>query len=84
MLAFSWKFLTPLILTVLMVTALLVKLFENANQWVFVLVMLAANIFIGWLVVIILKRVESSRPKRKKFEGRPVAMAPKPPASANS
>jgi NADH-quinone oxidoreductase subunit H len=84
MLAFSWKFLTPLILTVLMVTALLVKLLENVNEWVFTLVMLAANICISWLVVLVLKRVEASRPKRQKFEGRPVAMAPKPPASANS
>lgn len=84
MLAFSWKFLTPLILVVLMVTALLAKILEDANTWVYALVMLAANIFIGWIVILILKRVEATRPKRQKFEGRPVAMAPKPPASANS
>ena len=84
MLAFSWKFLTPLILVVLMVTALLVKLMEDANTWVYALVLLAANLFIGWIVVLILKRVEATRPKRQKFEGRPVAMAPKPPASAES
>ena len=84
MLAFSWKFLTPLILVVLMVTAILVKLLEDTDKWVFTFVMLAANIFIGWIVILILKRVEATRPKRQKFEGRPVAMAPKPPASANS
>jgi NADH-quinone oxidoreductase subunit H len=84
MLAFSWKFLTPLILTVLMVTAILVKIFEDANVWVYTLVMLAANLLIGWLTVQILKRVEQTRPQRREFEGRPVAMAPKPPASANS
>ena len=84
MLAFSWKFLTPVILIVLMVTALLTKMMEGANTWAFAFVMLATNIFIGWIVVLILKRVEATRPKRQKFEGRPVAMAPKPPASANS
>ncbi len=84
MLAFSWKFLTPLILVVLMVTALLVKMLEGVDLWVFTLVMLAANIFIGWITILILKRVEATRPKRQKFEGRPVALVPKPPASANS
>ena len=84
MLGFSWKFLTPIILVVLMITALLVKLMEGANTWLFSIVMLAANILIGWVVVLILKRVELLRPKRQKFEGRPVAVAPKPPASANS
>ena len=67
-----------------MVTALLVKMMEGANMWVFSIAMLAANILIGWVVVLILKRMELRRPKRQKFEGRPVAVAPKPPASANS
>jgi NADH-quinone oxidoreductase subunit H len=84
MLALSWKFLTPLVLVVLMVTALLIKLMGNTNTWIYASVMLAANLLIGWFVVLILKRVEATRPKRQKFEGRPVAMAPKPPASANS
>ncbi|MFN2152239.1 MAG: NADH-quinone oxidoreductase subunit NuoH [Anaerolineales bacterium] len=84
MLAFNWKFLTPLILVDLMVTAILVKVFEDANVWIYTLVMLAANFLIGWITVQILKRVEQTRPRRREFEGRPVAMAPKPPASANS
>jgi NADH-quinone oxidoreductase subunit H len=84
MLALSWKFLTPLILVVLMVTALLVKLMQDTNVWLYTLVMLVANLVIGWIVIVILKRVEAARPKRQEFEGRPVAMAPKPPASANS
>jgi NADH-quinone oxidoreductase subunit H len=84
MLAFSWKFLTPLVLVVLMVTALLAKLMEGFNTWIFASVMLAANIFIGWIVILILKRVEATRPRRQKFEGRPVAMAPKPQASTES
>lgn len=83
MLAFSWKFLTPLILTVLMVTAIIVKVLENANTWVFTLSMVVANLIIAWGTVLILRKVEQSRPPRKKFEGRPVAVAPKPPASTN-
>jgi len=84
MLAFSWKFLTPLILLVLMVTAILVKMLENANTWVFSLTMLLANLIIGWGTVQILRKVEQSKTPRQKFEGRPVAVAPKPPASTNS
>jgi hypothetical protein len=67
-----------------MVTALLVKLMEGTNTWLYSLALLAANLFIGWIVVLILKRVEATRPRRQRFEGRPVAMAPKPPASTNS
>ncbi|MFC1997250.1 NADH-quinone oxidoreductase subunit NuoH [Chloroflexota bacterium] len=84
MLALSWKFLTPLILVVLMVTAILVKVLENANTWVFTLSLLAANLIIGWGTVQVLKKVEQSKPPRQKFEGRPVAVATKPPASINS
>jgi NADH-quinone oxidoreductase subunit H len=84
MLAFSWKFLTPLILVVLMVTAILKKVLEDSNLWVVTLVMLATNLLIGWVTVQILRRAEQSRPPRQKFEGRPVALAPKPPASTNS
>jgi NADH-quinone oxidoreductase subunit H len=84
MLAFSWKFLTPLILVVLMVTAVLVKVMEEYNLWVFTIAMLAVNLLIGWGTVQILRRVEASKPRRQKFEGRPVAVAPKPPTSTNS
>jgi len=84
MLAFSWKFLTPLILVVLMVTALLEKLMEDTNLWVYTLVMLATNFVIGWLTVLILKKMEQAKPPLQVFEGRPVAVAPKPPTSASS
>jgi hypothetical protein len=40
--------------------------------------MLAANVVIGWIVVVILNRTEANRRKvRVEFEPRPVAMAPK-------
>ena len=84
MLAFSWKFLTPLILVVLMVTAILVKALEGTNVWVYTLGMLIANLLIGWGTVEILKWKERTHPRRQEFEGRPVAVAPKSPTSANS
>jgi NADH-quinone oxidoreductase subunit H len=84
MLAFSWKFLTPLILTDLMVTAILVKALEGMNIWVYSLGMLIANLLILWATVEILKWKERTQPRRQEFEGRPVAVAPKSPTSANS
>jgi NADH-quinone oxidoreductase subunit H len=85
MLAFNWKFLTPLSLVVLSVTAVLDKVFEGADRWVYVVVMLAANLIIGWLTVLILKKLELGRANsRQTFEIRPVAVAPKPPASVES
>jgi NADH-quinone oxidoreductase subunit H len=83
MLSLSWKFLTPLILVVLMVTAVLVKLLEGVNIWIFTFSMLIANFAIGWGTLQILKYVEKSKPPRIKFEGRPVAVAQKPPSSTN-
>ena len=65
MLAFSWKFLTPLILVVLMVTAILVKVLEDTNVWVFTLAMLLANLIIGWGTVQILQKIEQSKPPRQ-------------------
>ena len=85
MLAFNWKFLTPLALVVLMVTAVLDKVLVSVDRWVYVLVMLAANFIIGWLTVLILKKLEPKRTsQRPTFEIRPVAVAPKPPASVES
>jgi len=80
MLAFNWKFLTPLSLVVLMVTAIVDKVLEMASveRWAYALIMLAANLLIGWFVVLILKAIEPSRKRQRvEFEPRPVAVAPK-------
>ena len=86
MLAFNWKFLTPLALVVLMVTAILDKLLgmvgiyleSGSAPWLYVAWMLAANIFIGWGTMSILEKLEpKQRRKRTEFEHRPVAVAPK-------
>lgn len=85
LLAFNWKFLTPLALVVLSVTAILdkvlgtvgIRLEAGFNQWLYAAWMLMANVLIGWATVSILQRVEVTRKvKRQTFEPRPVAVPP--------
>jgi NADH-quinone oxidoreductase subunit H len=80
LMAFNWKFLTPLVLVVLVVTAILDKVLEmvSVERWAYTLVMLAANLLITWLTVLILQKLEPRRARQRvKFEPRPVAVAPK-------
>lgn len=56
MLNFNWKFLTPLSLVVLIVTAILSKLLVNVSQPIFILVMLLANVVMAWITLLILRR----------------------------
>jgi len=67
MLAFNWKFLVPLSLTVLMVTALLNTLLRDASTWVFGLSMFLSNALIAWITVEILRG--RSRVERELVEG---------------
>ncbi|MFZ5818569.1 MAG: complex I subunit 1/NuoH family protein [Chloroflexota bacterium] len=67
MLAFNWKFLVPLSLVVLMVTALLNTLLRDASTWVMGLGMFLANALIAWITVEILRG--RSRSEREKAEG---------------
>ncbi|MBW8009926.1 MAG: NADH-quinone oxidoreductase subunit NuoH [Chloroflexi bacterium] len=75
MLAFNWKFLTPLSLVLLMVTALLEKAFEADALRIPVL--FGANLLVLIITVQIL-RIVSKRQQRelKTFEPRPVAVPP--------
>ncbi|MBM3144032.1 MAG: NADH-quinone oxidoreductase subunit NuoH [Chloroflexi bacterium] len=80
LLAFNWKFLTPLSLAVLIVTAILDKALELAavERWAYALMMLAANLIIGWATVLILKAIEPKRKRQRvEFTPRPIAVAPK-------
>ena len=67
MLSFNWKFLVPLSLTVLMVTALLNTLLRGTSTWIYGLTMFLANILIAWITVEILRG--RSRTEREKVEG---------------
>lgn len=77
MLSFNWKFLTPLALALLVVTALLQKLFENSNLLVYSLVMLVANILLGWIALSLTRRYARNE-RQKVAEHRPVARPPEP------
>ncbi len=68
MLAFNWKFLTPVAFALLMVTAVLHRLLLGAETWVYVLFMLAMNLVFGWTVVEILRA--SARKEREAVEGK--------------
>lgn len=83
MLNFNWKFLTPLSLVVLLVTAILDKALTGTATWVYVLVMLGANVVITWVTLKILRTYV--RTKRYPVgEPRPTAVPPTPPASTTT
>ncbi|MBI5295883.1 MAG: NADH-quinone oxidoreductase subunit H [Chloroflexi bacterium] len=67
MLAFNWKFLTPLSFVLLMVTALVHVLFKDTSPWLYGLSMLGSNLILGWVVIEFLRRF--SRAEREKLEG---------------
>ncbi len=67
MLAFNWKFLVPLSLVVLMVTALLNTLLRGTSAWVMGLSMFLSNVLIAWITVEILRG--RSRSERERAEG---------------
>ena len=72
MLSFNWKFLTPLSLALLMVVAVLHKLLQNADTWIYVLGMLAGNILVGWIALRLTRN--QGKIERKEFDAnRPVA-----------
>lgn len=82
MLGFSWKFLTPLALILLVVVAILDKVMiiyfyiEPASA-AYVLVMLGANLIIIWATVMVL-RVYARQERIRVGEERPLAVKPEP------
>lgn len=77
MLAFSWKFLTPLALATLIVTAILDKSLEmlDVSRLVYSAVMFLANALIIWITILILKAT-AKQTVRQEFPKRPVAVPP--------
>ena len=67
MLAFNWKFLTPLAFTLLMVTAFLNALLADAPGWLYISGMFLSNIAIAWIGLEIAR--SASRKEREKVEG---------------
>jgi NADH-quinone oxidoreductase subunit H len=82
MLNLNWKFLTPLALVVLVVTALMDKLLPHDNLWIYYLGMLLANIVIAWVTLQIL-RSQAHIERKRVAEPRPVATPNQPPMMAS-
>jgi len=72
MLAFNWKFLTPLAFVLLIVTAVTNSLLRGAGFWPYFLGMFFSNVLLGWITLEILRA--STRKQRLAAE------APKPVA----
>ena len=93
MLNFNWKFLTPLALVLLIVTAIVEKvlvevlpglnLVQGALPWVRAAAHLAVNLLLVWGVVSALKKFQV-KTRKTVASPRPVAVAPEPPASVIS
>jgi NADH-quinone oxidoreductase subunit H len=84
MLAFNWKFLTPLALALLMVTAVLDKILPRAADGgislVYALGMLVANLVIGWIALQIVRATARTQ-RQRVAEPRPFARPPQPVAA---
>ena len=72
MLGFNWKFLTPLALVVLMVTAVMDKLLAGLPPFGFALGMLISNLVVAWGTLLILRKYANIERKRV-AEPRPIA-----------
>jgi NADH-quinone oxidoreductase subunit H len=70
MLAFNWKFLTPLALVVLVNTAILNKILVVFPDWIYVLGLFFSNIVIGYITIEILRAY--GRRQRKAEERLPL------------
>lgn len=67
MLAFNWKFLTPVAFVLVMVTALMNALLRDASSWLFISSMIMSNIIVAWIALEIVRSV--SKKEREKIEG---------------
>ena len=67
MLAFNWKFLTPVAFVLVMVTALMNALLRGAGSWLYVTGMILSNIIIAWVSLEIVRSV--SKKERERVEG---------------
>ena len=82
MLGFNWKFLTPLSLVVLLVTAILDKLVAGSSIWIYSLSMLAANLVIAWIALAIV-RSYARRERARVAESMPLARPAETSTSAS-
>ncbi len=75
MLAFNWKFLTPLAFVLLMVTALVSKLLAGAGVGWHAAGLFLANVVVGWLTIEILKAYARRQREREETPAQPAVQA---------
>lgn len=74
MLAFNWKFLTPLAFALIVVTAFMNALLAGTSTWLYISGMFLSNIVVGWIALEVARSY--SRKEREKVEGpKPVVEA---------
>jgi NADH-quinone oxidoreductase subunit H len=74
MLAFNWKFLTPLAFVLLMVTAFMNALLKGTPSWLYISGMFLSNVVLAWVALEIART--TSRRQREMVEGpKPVVEA---------
>jgi len=66
MLAFNWKFLTPLAFALLMVTAFMNALLANTPSWLYISGMFLSNVVLAWVALEVARSY--SRKEREKVE----------------
>ncbi|MBK8821197.1 MAG: NADH-quinone oxidoreductase subunit H [Anaerolineales bacterium] len=67
MLAFNWKFLTPVAFVLVMVTALMNALLRGADSWLYITGMILSNVIVAWVSMEIVRSV--SKKERERVEG---------------
>lgn len=72
MLNLNWKFLVPLALVAVLVTAILDKLLTGSSQTVYVIAMFLANVLIIWVTLGLLRR-HATIERQKVAEPKPIA-----------
>jgi NADH-quinone oxidoreductase subunit H len=67
MLAFNWKFLTPVAFVLVMVTAVMNALLGGADGWLHITGMILSNVIVAWVALEIVRSI--SRKERERIEG---------------
>ena len=67
MLAFNWKFLTPVAFVLVMVTAVMNTLLRDSGNWLYITGMILSNIIVAWVSLEIVRSV--SKKERERVEG---------------
>ncbi len=67
MLAFNWKFLTPVAFVLVMVTALMNVLLRGAGSWLYITGMFLSNVIVAWVSLEIVRSI--GKKERERVEG---------------